>query len=234
MNNHKKLNIKQWAPDDRPREKMLEKGQQALSDAELLAILIGSGNKDETAVELCKRLMASCDNDLNQLAKKSVKELISHFKGIGTAKAVTIVAALELGKRRKDTLPRTAPDINSSNKAYAVFAPILSDLPHEEVWIALTNNANRLITTQRIGQGGLSASMADIRIILKAAIENNATGILLAHNHPSGNTKPSMADKQLTEKLKTASKTIDITLHDHLIIGGLHGEMFSFADEGLL
>lgn len=234
MNNHNKLNIKQWAPDDRPREKMLEKGQQALSDAELLAILIGSGNKDETAVELCKRLMASCDNDLNQLAKKSVKELISHFKGIGTAKAVTIVAALELGKRRKDTMPRTAPDINSSNKAYAVFAPILSDLPHEEVWIALTNNANRLITTQRIGQGGLAASMADIRIILKAAIENNATGILLAHNHPSGNTKPSMADKQLTEKLKTASKTMDITLHDHLIIGGLHGEMFSFADEGLL
>ena len=234
MNDYSKLNIKQWAPDDRPREKMLEKGQQALSDAELLAILIGSGNRDETAVELCKRLMASCDNDLNQLAKKSVKELTTHFKGIGTAKAVSIVAALELGKRRKETQPRSAPDITSSNKAYAVFAPLLSDLPHEEVWIALTNNANRLITTQRIGQGGLSASMADIRIILKAAIENNATGVLLAHNHPSGNIKPSQADKQLTEKLKTACRMMDIMLHDHLIIGGLHGEMYSFADEGLL
>ena len=234
MNNHDKLNIKQWAPDDRPREKMLKKGQQTLSDAELLAILIGSGNTEETAVELCKRIMAACDNDLNILAKKSVKELTTHFKGIGTAKAVTIVAALELGKRRKERQPRKAQNITSSDKAYAVFAPLLSDLAHEEVWIALTNSANRLITTLRIGQGGLSASMADIRIILKAAIEHNATGVLLAHNHPSGNTKPSTADKQLTEKLKTACKMMDITLHDHLIIGGLHGEMLSFADEGLL
>lgn len=234
MSKQHKLNIKQWAPDDRPREKMLAKGQQALSDAELLAILVGSGNTEETAVELCKRIMAACDNDLNLLAKKSVKELTSHFKGIGTAKAVTIVAALELGKRRKERYSTTPPVMKSSESAYQVFAPLLMDLPHEEVWIALTNNANRLITTQRIGQGGLSASMADIRIMLKAAIENNATGILLAHNHPSGHLKPSQQDRQLTDKLQHACTLMDIRLHDHLIIGNMHGEMFSFADEGLL
>lgn len=229
-----KLSIKQWAPDDRPREKMLEKGQQVLSDAELLAILIGSGNSQESAVELCKRIMASCNHDLNRLAKKTVKELVTQFKGIGTAKAVTIVAALELGRRRKETQPTQAPGITSSHSAYQIFAPLLGDLPHEEVWIAFTNSANRLITTQRIGQGGLAASMADIRIILKAAIENNATGVLLAHNHPSGNTRPSQQDKQLTEKLRSACGLMDIRLHDHLIIGGMHGEMYSFADEGLL
>lgn len=224
------MKIKEWAAEDRPREKMLLKGVASLSDAELLAILIGSGNSNETAVQLSQRILNTADNNLNALAKLTIRELISDFKGIGEAKAITICAALELGKRRNLAAPVLRQPIRSSHDAYSLFHPLLCDLPHEELWIAMTNRASKVIGKARISQGGTGESTADLRIILKTAINALASGIILCHNHPSGNTKPSMHDDALTKRLHQSAELLEIKLIDHIIL--TDGNYFSYADEG--
>ncbi len=227
-----KISIKQWAEEDRPREKLLLKGVSALSDSELLAILIGSGSNEESAVELCKRILRLADNDLNKLGKFSVNDLVKNFKGIGPAKAVTIVAALELGKRRKDSDIADLKKINSSRDAYEIFLPILSDLHHEETWALLLNRANKVISTAQVSRGGISGTVVDIRLVLREALSHYASGIILGHNHPSGNCVPSPQDTQLTKKLKEAAQWMDISLHDHIIV--CEKTYYSFADEGVI
>lgn len=226
------MKIKEWAEEDRPREKMLLKGVASLSDAELLAILIGSGNNTETAVQLSQRILCSVDNNLNALGKISIKELVSGFKGIGKVKAITICAALELGKRRgaSDLLQRAA--VRTSQEAYLLFHPLLSDLPHEELWVALTNRSSKVIEKVKISQGGISETSADLRLILKAAINALAAGIILCHNHPSGNIHPSRQDDLLTTRLQSAAKLIEINLIDHIVL--TDGSYYSYADEGRL
>lgn len=226
----KNLSIKRWAEEDRPREKMLLKGASALSDAELIAILIGSGSFSESAVQLSQRILHTVDNNLNALGKLSVKELSSGFKGIGQVKAVTIIAALELGKRRgvSDLLQRSS--IRSSQDAFKLMHPHLCDLPHEELWIMLTNRAGKVIEKIKISQGGTAETSADLRLILKAAITGLAAGILLFHNHPSGNLSPSKQDDQLTQRLAKSAKLMDISLLDHIIIAD--NKYYSYADEG--
>lgn len=226
------LPINKWAEEDRPREKMLAKGASALSDAELLAILIGSGNSKESAVQLSQRILHSVENNLNKLGKLSIRELSSSFKGIGEAKAVTIAAALELGKRRNASEAIQQGSIRSSRDAFMLLQPFLCDLPHEELWVVFVNRTGKVISKQRISQGGLSGTTADVRIILKAAIESLASGILLFHNHPSGNLKASEQDDSLTEKLKKAASFLDINLLDHIIIADTL--YYSYADEGKL
>lgn len=226
-----KLSIKNWAEADRPREKLLEKGRNALSDAELIAILLGSGNKELTAVELAQKILHHADNDLNKLGKLSIKELMQH-KGVGEAKAISIAAALELGRRRKETESKQKTVIKSSKDAYEFIAPFLSDLHHEEFWTIYLSRNNSVIYYAKIGQGGLNATIADIRIILKTAIEHLASGIIICHNHPSGNNKPSDTDKLLTQKIKEAAKLMDINLLDHIIFA--ENSYFSFADEAKL
>jgi DNA repair protein RadC len=231
MNEIKKLNIKQWAEDDRPREKLLNRGCSSLSDAELIAILIGSGNRAETAVELARRMLVTFDSSLNVLAKKSVMELMQ-FSGIGEAKAVSISAALELGRRRKDENISEKPCIQSSRDAFAIMQPMVGDLLHEEFWILLLNRSNKLIEVLRTSQGGISGTVTDIRMILKNAILHSASSIVLCHNHPSGNLKPSTADITITKKMDEAAKLMDIKVLDHIILADR--SYFSFADEGLL
>ncbi|WP_298546404.1 DNA repair protein RadC [uncultured Parabacteroides sp.] len=226
------MKIKEWAEEDRPREKMLLKGIASLSDAELLAILIGSGNSRETAVQLSQRILYSVNNNLNALGKLSVKELMSKFKGIGQVKAIIINAALELGKRRGDSDPVQRPAIRSSQDAYRLFHPLLCDLPHEELWIALTNRSSLVIEKVKISQGGTSETSADLRIILKAAINALAAGIIVCHNHPSGNTRPSRQDDQLTQRLRDAARLVEIQLLDHIVLAD--GDYFSYSDEGRL
>lgn len=228
---HKHLTIKSWAEDDRPREKLVSKGRQALSDAELLAILLSSGNKNETAVQLAQRILNNNQNSINQLAKLQLNDL-KKFKGVGEAKAVTIAAALEIGRRRTDTITEEKIKITSSQNAYSILNAKLSDLPHEEFWIIFLTRSNSVIKTECISKGGVSGTVVDIRLILKPAIECLASGIILAHNHPSGNLKPSQEDIQLTKKIKEASKFLDICIQDHLIIGDQ--TYYSFADEGLM
>lgn len=227
-----KLTIKSWAEEDRPREKMLHKGVSALSDAELLAIILGSGNTGESAVELSQRILHSADNNLNTLGKRSIKELTSGFKGIGQAKAVSIVAALELGKRRNSAAVPPRSSIRSSKDAFLLLHPALCDLPHEELWITLMNRAGKVIEKIKISQGGTAETSADIRLILKAAITGLASGIILFHNHPSGNINPSAHDDLLTQRLHKSAKLMDISLLDHLIISDNH--YYSYADEGRL
>ena len=224
------MKIKEWAEEDRPREKMLLKGVASLSDAELLAILIGSGNSNETAVQLSQRILNTADNNLNALAKLTIRELISGFKGIGEAKAITICAALELGKRRNLSDPVLSQSIRSSHDAYSLFHPLLCDLPHEELWIALTNRAGKVTGKTRISQGGTAETSADLRIILKTAINALAAGIILSHNHPSGSLRPSREDDCLTEQLDKAAKIMNIRLIDHVIL--TDGKYYSYADEG--
>lgn len=224
------LTIKDWAEEDRPREKMLSKGIAALSDAELIAILIGSGNKNETAVRLSQRILHSVNNNLNTLGKLTVKDFTSGFKGIGVAKAVTICAALELGRRRRQAEPEVRNLIRSSNDAYELFHPLLCDLPHEELWIALVNRSGKVVEKMRVSQGGTAEAVADMRIILKAAIMSLASGIILCHNHPSGALKPSAADDRITDRLAATVKMLDIRLLDHLII--TENGYYSYADEG--
>lgn len=224
------LSIKEWAEEDRPREKMLLKGLSSLSDAELIAILIGSGNRNETAVQLSQRMLFSVNNNLNTLAKRSIKELISGFKGIGEAKAITICAALELGRRRAQTEPEVRNTIQCSKDAYHLFYSLLCDLPHEELWIALVNRSNKVVEKTRISQGGTSETTADLRIILKAAVTNLASGIILCHNHPSGALNPSVQDDALTRRLATSAKLLDIRLLDHIIVTDKN--YYSYADEG--
>lgn len=229
MNNRlKKLNIKDWAEEDRPREKLLSKGVSALSDAELLAILIGSGNRDETAVELAQRILHSSANNLNALGKLTVKDLMK-FNGIGDAKAITVIAAMELGRRRKLTEATIDPRVCHSQDIYEIMHPILGDLPHEETWLLLMNKSNRITKRVQMSRGGLTGTVVDIRSVMKEAIDNLATAMILCHNHPSGGLKPSLEDDQITFKLKDAGETMDIPLLDHLII--CDGGYYSYRDE---
>jgi len=226
-----KMTIKTWAVEDRPREKLLLKGRTSLSDAELIAILIGSGTKNKSAVELSREILGSVGNNLNELAKLTVKEL-SKFKGIGEAKGISIAAALEIGKRRRETGPVKRKNVTSSNDVYELFAPRLEDLDHEEFWILLLNRANLVIGKYEISKGGVSGTMADSKIIFKTAIDNLASSIILCHNHPSGNLKPSAADLKLTDKLKKAGQLMEIPVLDHIIVS--ENGYFSMADEGLI
>lgn len=229
--NIKNSSIKSWAEEDRPREKLLSKGKQVLSDSELVAILIGSGNDTETAVDLAKRILSSVNHNLNELGKLSIHDL-KQFKGIGEAKAISIIAALELGRRRQSGVALEKIKITSSRNVFEFVQPFLADLPHEAFLLVCLNRANQLIHHQIISIGGVSGTVADIRIILKVAIEKLASGIIVAHNHPSGNVQPSSEDEKLTKQLKEAAKYMNINLHDHLIVG--NSNYFSFADEGKL
>lgn len=226
-----KLTINQWAEEDRPREKMIQKGAYALTDAELLAILIGSGNTDETAVELMRRVLAACNNNLNELGKLTVEQLCA-FKGIGPAKAITIMAACELGRRRKLSEMGERPLIRSSQDIYNYFHPKLGDLPTEECWVMLLNAASRLIDSQRITAGGIAETLVDIRTVMREAIVKRATALALCHNHPSGNPRPSRQDDQLTDRLGKACALMNIRLTDHLIVAD--GRYYSYNDEGRL
>ncbi len=225
------LTIKAWAEEDRPREKLTLKGKNALSDAELIAILIGSGNKSETAVQLSKKILSSINNDLNKLGKLTISSL-TQFNGIGEAKAISIIAALELGRRRKGSEIKKRPTIKSSSDAYNIITDVLSDLPHEEFWVIYLNKKNQVVKKENISKGGIDGTIADIKIIFKHAIEQLASAIILFHNHPSGNLKPSKADIKLTKKLKETGVMLDTPVLDHLIIG--EKDYFSFADEGII
>ncbi|MBS1487456.1 MAG: DNA repair protein RadC [Bacteroidetes bacterium] len=225
------MKIKSWSPEDRPREKLLMKGTAALSDAELIAILLGSGTAKLSAVDVAKKVLAHVENNLDTLAKISVKELMK-AKGIGEAKAITIVAAMELGRRRKEQSPEEKPKLESSLSAFNIIEGDLMDLPHEEFWVLLLNRANRIIKKKRVSEGGVSGTVADPKIIFKLALEELASGVIVVHNHPSGSLQPSQKDILLTQKLKEAGKTLEINLLDHLIVAG--HSYFSFADDGLL
>ena len=227
-----KLSIKDWAEDDRPREKALQKGISSLSNAELLAILIGSGNNEESAIQLAQRILNAVNNNLYSLGKLSLKELVANFKGIGVAKGVSILAALELGKRRAATDPLARDVIRSSKDVYDALYPILSDLPHEELWALFLNRSNRIINKQKLSQGGISETTFDMKILLKYAVNDLASGIVLCHNHPSGNLRPSQSDDQLTRRVSQAVKMLDIRLFDHLIIA--ENRYYSYSDEGKL
>lgn len=224
-----KLGIKAWAEADRPREKLLQQGRRQLTDAELIAILIGSGSRNETAVDLSKRILGSCQNDLHKLAQLGVKEL-SKFKGIGEAKAITIVAALELGRRRKDAEPAEVQKINSSIDAHRAIKADLADLPHEEFWLLLLNRANIVIGKHFVSKGGQAGTVVDPKMIFKIALEHGAASVVLAHNHPSGSLKPSTADVSITKKLMELGKMMEVAVHDHLII--YNDTFLSLADEG--
>lgn len=225
------LNIKTWAEEDRPREKLLLKGKAALSDAELLAILIGSGTARLTAVDVAKLILAATENNLNELARLSVKDLMKH-KGIGEAKAITIVSALELGRRRKEITAAAKTRITCSTDIYTFIKPQLLDLPHEEFWVILLNRANVVMKKECISTGGVAGTVADPKLIFKKALEQLASAIVLVHNHPSGNLKPSAADIALTKKMKEAGQFLDLPILDHLIF--TDNDYYSFADEGIL
>lgn len=225
------LSIKSWAEDDRPREKMLQKGRSVLTDAELIAILIGSGSREESAVELSKRILASVDNDLNQLGSLTIKELI-RFKGIGEAKAISIAAALELGRRRKFSEVKKQVKINSSQSAFDVLYPYLADLQYEEFYALLLRRNNTVIDAVRISQGGVSGTVVDAKMVFGPALDKLASSLILAHNHPSGNLSPSQADIRLTKQLAAGGKLLDVSVVDHLIIAGK--SYYSFADEGMM
>lgn len=225
------FSIKNWKEDDRPREKLSNKGRVTLSDAELIAILIGSGNRDESAVCLAKRILASVNNNLNALGRLTLNQLMQ-FKGIGEAKAITIAAALELGRRRRAEEALQKIKINSSASVFEFMQPIIGELPHEEFWIIYLNNSHKIIQTSQLSKGGITGTLVDVRLALKTALEVGATSIILTHNHPSGTLKPSEADKKLTQRLKTASESLDIKVLDHLII--TEKTYFSFADQSLL
>ena len=226
-----KISIKAWAEEDRPREKLSAQGRRALTDAELIAILIGSGSRTETAVELSKRILHHYDNDLNKLAKASIQEL-SNFRGIGEAKAISIIAALEIGRRRDDTEVKAVESILSSRDAYNLMRRHLVDLNHEEFWIILLGRASKVIGKELISKGGLSGTVADPKIIFRVALQHQASGIILIHNHPSGNLKPSHLDISLTKRLSEAGRMLEIQILDHLII--CDSGFFSFGDESLL
>jgi DNA repair protein RadC len=224
-----RLSLKDLAEDDRPREKMLQKGVLSLSDAELIAILVNSGNKEETAVQLSQRILNHYSNNLMSLGKASIKEL-QRFKGIGEAKAITISSALEIGRRRASQNATVVQQISSSKSAYEVLRTKLEGLTHEEFWIMLLSRNNKVLDVRMVGKGGVSGTVADVRVILKMAIEHLASGIILAHNHPSGNLSPSGADVALTHKISESAKLMDIVVLDHLIV--TDASYFSFADNG--
>jgi len=223
--------IKQWNEDDRPREKLLNKGKISLSDAELIAILIGSGNREESAVELSKKILSSIDNSLNELGKLKVNDL-TKFKGIGEAKAISIITALELGRRRRLEEALEKPKISSSKSVFDVMQPIIGELQHEEFWIIFLNNANKIQLKTQMSKGGITGTLVDTRLIFKRALELAATGLILCHNHPSGTLKPSTSDINLTNKIKKGGDVLDIKVLDHIII--TEKKYYSFADEGIL
>ena len=230
MGDIKNLTIKEWNADDRPREKMLAKGISALSDAELLAILISTGTKSQSALDLARAVLQSAGNNLNLLCKFTVADLLK-TNGIGKAKAVTIMAALELGRRRQG-IDREQVEIKSSSDAFSVMHPLIGDLPHEEFWVLFLNTGNRLIDKACVGRGGINSTSVDVRIIMKMAVEKLATSILLVHNHPSGSLTPSAEDKRLTQKVIEAGKLLDIRVLDHVVI--TDKQFFSFADQAML
>lgn len=231
MKPHAIQSIKNWATEDRPREKMLKKGREALSDAELLAILIRSGNNDESAVDLSRHIMNDVDDNLIMLSQLSINDLIC-YKGIGEAKAISIAAALELGRRRRFAEVAQQPMISNSKDAFEYFYMHLADIKHEQFWVMLLNPANKVIKMVKVSDGGVNGTSADPKRIFKIALENSATAIMLCHNHPSGNVQPSNYDKTLTHNLVNGGKILEIKILDHIIVG--IDKYFSFADSGLL
>lgn len=231
MKKKEKLIIKQLAEEDRPREKLVLKGLQSLSNAELIATLIRTGNKNETAIELAQRILSYADNNLGKLGKLSVKDLTGTFEGIGEAKAIAIISALELGRRRKKE-ENPVKHIRSSNDIYHLIYPYLVDLSHEELWVILLTPSNYVINLSKISQGGVSGTLVDVKIILKQALQHLASRIIVCHNHPSNQLNPSAADDELTEKIKKAAQLMDICLLDHLIVG--EKTYYSYADKGKL
>ncbi|OXG08905.1 RadC family protein [Flavobacterium araucananum] len=226
----KTFSIKNWSEDDRPREKLLLKGIDALSDAELIAILIGSGSRSESAVDLSKRILAKAEN-LNALGKMSLPQLMQ-FEGIGEAKAISIVAALELGRRqRSEETLKFKNKVTSSKVIFEIMRPIIGELPHEEFWVFFLNNTNKIISKVQLSKGGITATIVDVRLVFKFALETRATSLILCHNHPSGNLEPSHADKEITKKLKLAGDMLDVKVLDHLII--TETKYYSFVDEGI-
>jgi len=225
------FSIKSWNEDDRPREKMLLKGKLALSDAELVALLIGSGSRNESAVALGQRILGSVSNNLNELGRLSLYDLMQ-FKGIGEAKAITITAALELGRRRRGEVALEKKKIRASTSVFELMQPILGELDHEEFWVIYLNNSNKILQTVQLSKGGITGTVVDIRLAFKTALQLGAVAVILAHNHPSGTLKPSTADIELTKKLKTAGESLDIKVLDHLIV--TEKAYFSFADEQML
>ena len=222
--------ITNWSEDDKPREKLMLKGKSVLSDAELIAILIGSGSRNESAVDLSKRILASIDNNLNALGKLSLSQLMQ-FRGIGEAKAISIIAALELGRRRRGEDAVELKKITSSKIIFEIMQPIIGELPHEEFWIIYMNNSNKVISKSQLSKGGITGTLVDVRIVFKTALEMGATALILCHNHPSGTLIPSDADKQITRKLKLAGDSLEIKVLDHLIV--TETSYYSFADEGI-
>jgi len=231
MGKYQRLSIKNWAVEDRPRERLLAKGIQSLTNTELIALLIGSGTKEISAVDLARKILIKADDNLNLLGKFSVDDLQKQ-KGIGKAKAISIIAALELGRRRKMSEALVWPKITSSKDAYNIIFPLISDLQHEEFWVLLLNRSNKIIDKTKISQGGVTGTVIDVKIILKKAIEKLASSVILCHNHPSGNIEPSEADIGITRKLKEAAEIMDIKLLDHIIVAD--NSYFSFLDEGIL
>ncbi len=231
MNTYNSQALTTWAVEERPREKVMANGVQYLSDAELLAILLGSGTKNITAVELARQILKGAGNSLQLLGRKGIGELV-RIKGVGPAKAITILAALELGRRRAGMQHTDKIPVKSSETVYKLFHPLMGDLEHEEFWLLMLNRANRILGRFKVSQGGLSGTVIDTRIILKKALDNLASSIIVCHNHPSGNKQPSDADLKITEKLKKAAEMLEIKLLDHVIIADK--SYFSFADEGLI
>lgn len=232
MDKKTKLSITDLPLEDRPREKLMLKGARSLSSAELIAILIGSGNRHETAVELSQRILNRADNSLNALGKFTVKELIADFDGVGEAKAVSIIAALELGRRRKSEVAAVLPRITSSREAYNLMYEKLIDLPQEEFWVVMLNVANRVIDMQQVSRGGITATLVDVKLLLKPVILQQASAIMLFHNHPSGSLQPSRADDELTQKIKSAAALFDIRVLDHIIVADT--AYYSYSDAGVL
>jgi len=223
------MSIKTWNRQERPREKLMEQGVRMLTDAELVAILIGSGNIEKNAVELAREILASANDDLFQLGKNTVDDFVSSFKGIGKAKAVTIVAALELGRRRKNS-DRKTDKINNSHDVFDIMQPLIGDIPYEEFWVLYLNRANNIIAKQNFSQGGTSHTVVDEKLIIRTALVKYAESLILCHNHPSGNINPSSADRQVTTKIKNAANYFSIRLLDHIIIAGNH--YYAFSDNG--
>ena len=227
----KSFSIKNWNEDDRPREKLLLKGKNSLSDAELIAILISSGNKEESAVHLAKRILTFVTNNLNELGKLSVTDL-TQFKGIGEAKAITIITALELGRRRRLEEALERPEIKSSKAVFNIMQPVIGELPHEEFWVLYLNNSNKIIYKDRLSSGGITGTLVDVRVLFKKALELSSVGLILCHNHPSGSLKPSRSDINLTKRIQDAGEILDIKVLDHLLI--TEKAYFSFADNNLI
>ena len=224
--------IKHWQSDERPREKLVKHGASTLSNAELLAIIINNGNKEYSALDLAKQILATCDNDFLELSKKGVSQFVKQFKGIGQAKAVTLVATLEIARRRYEAKAAVRPKVADSRSAFEVFFKDLCDLNHEEFWVLYVDTTGKLISKQRICEGGITQTSVDVKKIMQTAVSNRSYGLVLGHNHPSGNTLPSNNDVLVTQKIQTAAKLLDLRVIDHIILSG--NEYYSFGDSGRL